>query len=126
MILLYENVVLVALHDGVLVAGVLCQAAVTVAHAVALEVGFCHEVDSVLVAKVVPAWVIGVMAGAHSVEVELFEHCYVLCHALQAHHVAAIGVYLMAVGTLEEYGFAIDQNLVALVLHAAESHLLGD
>ena len=32
----------------------------------------------------------------------------------------------MAVGTLEEDSLSVDQNLVALMLHAAETHLLGN
>ena len=126
MILLNPDVVLVALHDGLPVAGILSQTAVTVAHAVTLEVCLSHQIDAVLVAEVVPAGIIGVMAGAHSIDVEFLHHLNILNHAAHGNHIASIGVQLVAVCTLEEHRLAVHQHLSTLDLHLAEAYLLGN
>ena len=65
------------------------------------------------------------MAGTYGVDVQLLHHLDVGYHTLYAYNVAVVGVELVAVDSLEEYGLAIDQYLLTLALHLAESHLLG-
>ena len=83
-----------------------------------------HNVNAVLVAQVVPHRVVGIMARAHGIDVELFHYADVLHHTFAAHHVAAIGVYLMAVGTLDKHGLTINQQLRVAYLNLSETHLL--
>ena len=74
-----------------------------------LEVRLSGEIDTVFVAEVIPAWIIGIMAGAHGIDVELLHDADILNHALYADDVAAVGVELMTVGTLDENRRAIDE-----------------
>ena len=119
-------VVLVALHDLLGEQRLLGLGLRTVAEAVALLIGLGGHVDAVLVAQVVPHGVIGIVAGAHGVDVQALHDLDVLNHALAAHHVATVGIQLVAVGTLDEHGLTIHQQLGVLDLHAAEAHLLRD
>ena len=104
---------------------VLGEGLLLVAHAVTLEVRLSGEIDTVFVAEVIPAWIIGIMAGAHGIDVKLLHDADILNHALYADDVAAIGVELMTVGTLDENRLAIDEQLSPLDLYMAEAHFLA-
>ncbi len=97
-----------------------------VAKAVALLVGLGTEVDAILVAQVVPDGGVGIVAGAHSIDVEALHHLQVLNHALLGDDVSAVGIHLMTVGTLDEDGLAVDQQLGVFDFHLAEAHLQGN
>ena len=66
------------------------------------------------------------MARTDGIHVEVLHNLYVLNHAADRHHIAPVGVELVAVGTLEEHRPAVDQKLLVLDLHLAEAHALGD
>ena len=92
----------------------------------ALLVGLGSHVDAVLVAQVVPDGVIRIVACADGIDVQTLHDLYVLNHALAAHHIAPIGVKLMAVCTLDENGLAVDKQLSVLDFNLAETYLLGN
>ena len=92
----------------------------------AFDVGLGHHVEAVSVAEVVPAAVVGIVAGADGVDVELLHQPDVLNHAVDADHVAAVGVELVAVGALDEHGLAVDQQLRVADLDLAESDIYRD
>ena len=62
--------------------GVLGQRTLTVAHTVALDVGLGHYVETILVAQLIPAGIVGIVAGAHSIDVEFLHDLDILNHAL--------------------------------------------
>ena len=126
MILLNQHIILVALHDGLLVSDILSQATIAVAHSMTLEVCLSHQIDTILVTKVIPAGIIRVMTGADSIDVEFLHHLNILNHAAQGNHISSIRIQLVAVCTLEEHSLAVDQHLAILDLHLAETHLLGN
>ena len=94
-----HDVCLVTLQVHQLVVLTLGQRSLAVAHAVTLDVGLGRHVEPVLVAQVVPAGVVRIVTCPHGVDVELLHNPDVLNHALHAHHVAAVGVQLVAVHT---------------------------
>ena len=51
---------------------VLGQRCFAVAHTVTFDIGFGTEVDAILVAELIPIGIVGIMAGAYSVDVHLF------------------------------------------------------
>ena len=121
-----HHVVLVALHD------LLCEEWLfgfgirTIAKTMTLLVGFSSHIKTIFVAEVIPHGVIGIVAGTHSVDVQAFHNLNVLNHTLAADHISAIGIHLVAVGSLDEYRLTIHQQLRILDFHAAETNLLGD
>ena len=125
-ILLYLYVVLVALYMGFMVDGVLGESAVAIAHSVALDIGFGNYIDTVLIAKVIPTGIIGVVAGAHGVHVQLLHDFDVLNHAFHADEVTAVGVQFVAVGTFDEDGLTVDEDLSVLDFDTAETNALAD
>ena len=124
MIEVEAHIVLVALHD---LLGKLWGEAHRrriVAETVTLLVRLRDEVQTILVAEVVPARVVGIVACAHGIDVEPLHQLDILYHALAAHIVAPVGVHLVAVGSLEEYRLAVDEHLRVLDFYLPESHLL--
>ena len=118
------GVVAVAFEVYLLVAGHLGERLGIIAHAVTLDVGFGHHIETVLVAKVVPAGIVGIVAGAHGVHVELLHHLDVLNHALHTDAVAAVGVEFVAVRTLDEHGLSVHEKLAVLDFYFAETYIL--
>ena len=97
-----------------------------VAVAVRLDVRLGVQVDAVLVAQLVPARVVGVVAGPHVVAVALLEHLQVADHPLFADVVAGVGPVLVAVGALELDRHAVDREDAALDLDLAEPGPAGE
>ena len=125
MVVEVAHVVLVALHNlsgkhRLSGCGILA-----ILETVTLLVGFCHHIDAILVAEVVPTRIVGIVTGSHGVDVQSFHQAYVLQHALHAYHVSTIRIHLMTVGSLDEYRLTVDQELAVLYFHLAETHLDG-
>ena len=116
----------VTLHMSLGEGGILGQRTLTVAHTVALDVGLGHYVETILVAQLIPAGIVGIVAGAHSIDVEFLHDLDILNHALYRHHITEVGIQFVTVGALEEYGLAIHEHLIVLELYLAEAHLLAD
>ena len=115
------HVAFVALQMRLGVERILGQRLFAVTHAVRLDIGLGHDVESVLVAERVPAGVVGVVARAHGVDVVLLHDADVLQHAPLGDVIAVVGVHLMPVGALDQHRPAVDEQLPALDLHVAES-----
>lgn len=125
MVEVLADVVLVALKDRLGEVGLAGFGVILVPETVALLVGFGHDIESVSVAKVIPQRIIGIVAGAHRIDVEALHHLDVLYHPLFGEQIAAVGVGLVAVDTLDEHGLAVDKQLAALDFHAAEANVLA-
>ena len=89
--------------------------------AVALLVGLVHHVHSVFVAELVPARVVGVMAGAYKVYVGLFHQFQVLAHYGFGEGAAGAGVVLVAVHAFELDHLAIHFEEFAVYFYCPES-----
>ena len=64
------------------------------------------------------------MAGTYGIDVQLFHDADILDHTLHRDHIAAIGVELMTVGTLDEDRLSVDEQLASGNLDMAEADLL--
>ena len=82
MIEVRAHVVLVALQNLLGEERLLGLSLRTIAEAVALLIGLGGHVDTVFVAQVVPHGIVGIVAGAHSVDVQALHDLDVLNHAL--------------------------------------------
>ena len=100
------------------------QGLVAIAHAVRLDVCLGCDIQSVLVAQVVPTRVVGIMAGADGIDVETLHYLYVLNHAFHAHNIASVGVKFVSVNSFYQHWLAIDQQLTTLNLDVAETNHL--
>ena len=121
-----QHIAMLAFQVCQLEVSALSQGTVAVAHAVALDVGLGCKVDAVLVAEVIPARVVGIVAGAHGVDVQLLHDLDVLNHTLHGDDIAAVGIQLVAVGTLDENGLTVDQQLATLDFHLADADALAN
>ena len=75
--------------------------------AVAFEVRLVDHVDTVLVTQVIPQALVGVVAGAHGVDVVLFEHGHGGVHVVRINGAALFGVPLVAVDAVEHDALAV-------------------
>ena len=120
------HVALVALHVRLGVSGYFRQRLVAIAHSVRFDVRLGHDVQSVLVAQVIPIVVVRVVAGAHGVYIELLHDLHVLLHPRPRHHVTSVGVHLVTVRPLEDYWLPVDQDLRPAQFDLAETDACGD
>ena len=95
-----------------------------VSHTMRFEVSLSGDVDTVFIAKVIPARITWIVAGANGVDVQLLHDFDVLDHALQAHNVSTVRIHLVAVGTLHQHRLSVNEQLCVLDLHVSESHFL--
>ena len=108
-----DGVALVALDDRVVPLREETEAVLAVARLVRLHIRLGDHVDAVAVAEVVPAVVVGVVAGAHRVDVVQLEEGYVTDHVLHRDGAAVLGIALVAVDALDLDGPAVHQERVA-------------
>ena len=92
-------VAILTLQMSLLEVGALSQRMLAIAHAVALKVRLGSEIDTILVAEVIPAGIIRIVAGAHGIDVQLLHDFDVLDHALYRDDITTVGIELMTVGT---------------------------
>ena len=107
-----------------LILGIAGQRVGSVHHAVTLDIGFGYQINAVFIAQIIPARIIGIVAGADCVDVHLLHYLNILDHTLQRYHISAVGIHLVTVGTLYEYGLSVYQQLAVTDLNLTESHLL--
>ena len=98
----------------------------TITETVTLLVGLGDEVETVLVAEVVPARIIGIMTCAYGVDIEALHNFNVLNHTLEGYVVTTVGIHFVAVGALDEYWLSVDKQLGFFNLDFAESYLHGN
>ena len=124
MVLVALNHAAVALEVCLGIDRVLGQRVLAVTHTVRLYVGLVDNVETVLVAQVIPFGRVRIVARTYGIEVELLHDLYVLNHALARHDEALEGIYLVAVGTLDQYGLAVHKQQAVLDLRRAETYAL--
>ena len=116
-----------AAHVGVEPSRIVAQRPVQIVpHAVRFDVGLVVHVQAVFVAEVVPVGVVGVMRGAHCVEVVGLHQADVLAHGFARNHVPRFEVVFVAVHAFDEYRLAVDEQLFAPDLDFAESDAFLD
>ena len=95
--------------------------------AVALKVGLVHDVQAVLVAKVEPARVVGIMGRAHAVHVHLLHQLNVAQKRFHRRHMTQLGMRVVTVHALELDGHAVHKQLAIADLHLfkADHHARG-
>ncbi|OQC24439.1 MAG: hypothetical protein BWX70_02625 [Verrucomicrobia bacterium ADurb.Bin070] len=125
MVLVALNHAGLAVHRGFAETGVADRVA-RVAEAMCLEVGLVHHVNPVLIAQVIPARVVGIVAGAYGVDVVALHQQDVFHHAAVRHGIAAVGVHLVAVDAADQDRLAVQQDLAAARFDLAEAHALRD
>ena len=81
---------------------------------VVLDVRLVHDVDAVAVAQVVPALVVGVVAGAHGVEVVPLQQKDVALHLRDGERLSRALVVLVAVHAVDVDAPAVDAKLAVL------------
>ena len=89
--------------------------------AVAFQVGFVDHVDAVFIAQVVPQALVGVMAGAHGVDVVAAEHLHGGVHIRRVDGAAFLGVPFVAVHPVEDDALPVQAHDAVHHLEPAES-----
>ena len=81
--------------------------------AMGFQVRFVDNVDAVLVTKIIPPWVIRIVACPHSIDVKPLHDLYVLHQAIIAQRFPIVRIDFMTVHPLEEDRHAVDLHLAA-------------
>ena len=107
-----------ALHESVQPLGFVGQ---HVIDRVGLQVGLIPDIQTILVANIVEARVVGIVRGAHGVEIVALHHQDVGQHIFVRHILAVLVVVVVAVGTLDVNHLAVDQQFAVFDLDFAEA-----
>ena len=91
--------------------------------AVRLQVRLVDHIKAVLVAQVIPFRAVGIMAGAHGVDIVLLHGPHIAHHILHRYGSARAAVPLMAVHALEHDAPAVEQHQAVPQLKPAEAGL---
>ena len=91
---------------------------------VTLNIGFVHNVDSIVIIQSVHAWVVRIMTRTNRVEVVTFHQQDVFYHAFHGNGFAVNRVSVVSVSTLEHYPLAVDEHLSVAVFYLSEAILL--
>ena len=126
MIEIHTQIVLVALKellgkDGARAHSVLCEL-----KTVALLISLSNHVETIFVAEVVEIGIVGIVTGAHGIDIQLFHHGEVLNHTLATDHISTVGIHLVTVDSFNINWLPIHEESVTHDLHLAESHALSD
>ena len=89
--------------------------------AVALHIGLGDQHDAILVAQLVEARVIGIVRGAHRVDVVLLHELQVAAHAIEAHGAALVIVVIVAVNAMHLKVSAVEVDMIALDRHLGKA-----
>ena len=92
----------------------------------ALQVGLVHHIDAVPVAQVIPCGLIGVVAGAHSVDSAPLKSVYRSLHVRRADGPSSVRVPLVAVDPVEHQPFPIEEHQAIFPLEPAEAGAIRD
>jgi hypothetical protein len=87
-----------------------------------LNVGFVHNVEPMLVAELVPTWVVRVVSIPHRVEVPLLQQPQVPEHVLFRQRFPLGWVQLMHVSASHNHRLAIDAELTTRNVYVAETN----
>ena len=85
----------------------------------ALDVSLVLQVDSVLVAEIIPVRSIWIVAVAHVVDVATLHQEHLVLHLFAAHGVACLDIVLMTVHTLQ-----LDRLTVQIIVSSRQSELV--
>ncbi len=124
--MVFQNaqVVLLTLYVHIVETRVFSKRLLAVTHSVTFDIGFCCYINTIFVAEVVPARIIGIVASTNSIYVELLHHLDVLNHAFYTDYITAIRVEFVAVGTLDEHWLSVYEELLVFDFNLAETYIL--
>ena len=108
-----------AVEEGALPARVIGEGT---ACAVGADIGLVEHVDAIAVAEVVPARIIGIMAGANGVDIGALHQGDVLKHAAEGEGVTGVRINLVPVHAAQANGLAIDEEAAVADFDLAEAH----
>ena len=123
MIEVHGNIVLVALQNLLGKHRLLGSCIIAILETMTLLVSLSYYIDSILIAELVPAWIIRIVASTESVDIQALHNLNVLNHALHAQYITSIRVNLMTVGTLDKHRLTVDKELLLFDFHLAETYL---
>ena len=90
----------------------------------ALHVGLGQHIDAVLVAEVVEVGVVGIVRGAHGVDVQTLHSYHIVQHLLLRDGAASEPAVVVAVDAMQDDALAVDeQGTIITDAHRTESHL---
>ena len=89
--------------------------------AVTLHIGLGDQHDAILIAQLVEARVIGIVRGAHRVDVVSLHELQVTAHAIEAHGAALVIVVIVAVDAMHLKVGAVEVDMIALDRHLGKA-----
>ena len=112
--------ILISLHHGMLEPFHATQSHV----GMALYVRLCQHIQTILVAKVIEIWIVGIMARSYGIDIQTFHQEHILLHLLARHGSSIHGTVVVTIDTTNDDRLAIDgQSTLGIHTHFAHTQL---
>ena len=92
-----------------------------ISHSMRLDISLVDNIDSILVAEIVPTGIVGIVGSTDCVDIEFLEHFDIIDHIGLGHYVTRARAEFVTVGAFDKDGLAIDKKLGILYLDSPES-----
>ena len=125
MVLIGTHVALLALDVSLLKVRTNRQGLILVTHTMCFEVRLGSKVETILIAKIVPARIVGIVASTNGIDIQVLHNLDILNHALYRNDVTTIGVEFVAIGTLNQNRLSVNEQLSTLDLDMTETDFLS-
>ena len=133
-VLVTNNAALHTVEHGLFIHRIFCQQrkialvvfAEAVHHAVHLDIALINDIQAELIAQLVEIRAVGVVAGAHGVDIVLFHQAQVAQHLVIGHGKAVHGRAVVAVRTAELDGLSVELDDAVFDGHLAHAHGGGE
>ena len=124
-VLIGTHVTLLTLDVSLLKVRTNRQGLILVTHTMCFEVRLGSKVETILIAKIVPARIVGIVASTNGIDIQVLHNLDILNHALYRNDVTTIGVEFVAIGTLNQNRLSVNEQLSTLDLDMTETDFLS-
>ena len=90
----------------------------------AFDVCLSSNVDTIFIAKVIPARIVRIVACTVSIDIKLLHHLNVLNHSFVCNVVTLVRIYFVTVHTLDKYRLSVYKKLCILDFNLSETDIL--
>jgi len=92
---------------------------------VGFNVGLAHNVEAVLVAQIVETRIVGIVARAHGVDVELLHQLHIATHFIHRNGFSVLRTVVVAVHAHHFHRLTIHQEHIAIDFHIPKTQAVA-
>ena len=126
----YRWVVIVTQHNTLITCKMCCfvilsmrKALISISHTVRLNISLINNINTILIAQVIPQRRVRIVASTHGVKVMLLHNLNITKHILICKSISALWVHLVTICTLNKNGLTIYKKLIVPNLNTPKADI---